>query len=154
MLPNVAVRCSPAYANPVPLSCGSTSVRPVPGIRDCLPLLGMRYGATPRAHVSGQLVHAADILSPQRHLIFLISLNEELGVKIPEADCGKLATLADIVRCLAARAGWHLVSGLEVGMVRELLCCLYDAASVLRTRRVYGCIVIVRVHIQPIGRNR
>ena len=78
-------------------------------------MLGMRYGATPRAHVSGQLVHAADILSPQRHLTFLIDLNKELRVEIPEADCRKLATLADIVRCLAARAGWHLVSGLEVG---------------------------------------
>ena len=79
-------------------------------------MLGMRYGATPRAHVSGQFVHAADILSPPRHHTFLIGLNEELGVEIPEADYGQLATLADIVRCLAARARWHLVSGLAVGV--------------------------------------
>jgi hypothetical protein len=46
----------------------------------------------------------------------LIGLNEELGVEIPEADYGQLATLADIVRCLAARARWHLVSGLAVGV--------------------------------------
>jgi acyl carrier protein len=38
-------------------------------------------------------------------LNFLIGLNEELGVEIPEADYGQLVTLADIVRYLAARVG-------------------------------------------------
>jgi acyl carrier protein len=36
-------------------------------------------------------------------LNFLIGLNEELGVEVPEADYGQLATLADMVRYLAAR---------------------------------------------------
>ncbi len=37
------------------------------------------------------------------HLNFLISLHEELGVEIPEADYGQLTTLADIVCYLSAR---------------------------------------------------
>jgi acyl carrier protein len=39
------------------------------------------------------------------HLNFLIGLNEELGVDIPEGDYGQLTTLADIVRYCAARTG-------------------------------------------------
>ena len=35
-------------------------------------------------------------------LQFLIALNEKLGVEIPEADYGKLATLDDLVRYLKA----------------------------------------------------
>jgi hypothetical protein len=42
-------------------------------------------------------------------------VSKELGVEIPEADYGQLATLADIVRCLATRVNWYLISGLEVG---------------------------------------
>jgi acyl carrier protein len=37
-------------------------------------------------------------------LNFLIGLHEELGVEIPEADYGKLTTLADMTRYLAAHA--------------------------------------------------
>jgi acyl carrier protein len=37
------------------------------------------------------------------HLNFLIGLNEELGVEIPEADYGQLSTLADITSYLSAR---------------------------------------------------
>jgi acyl carrier protein len=37
------------------------------------------------------------------HLNLLIGLHEELGVEIPEADYGQLATLADISRYLSAR---------------------------------------------------
>ncbi len=36
-------------------------------------------------------------------MMFLVGLNEELGVEIPEADYGKLITTQDIVRYLAAR---------------------------------------------------
>ncbi len=36
-------------------------------------------------------------------LMFLVGLNEALGVEIPEADYGKLVTLDDIVSYLAAR---------------------------------------------------
>lgn len=38
-------------------------------------------------------------------LNFLIGLNEELGVEIPEADYGKLATMEQMVRYLAAKLG-------------------------------------------------
>jgi acyl carrier protein len=37
------------------------------------------------------------------HLNFLIGLNAELGVEIPEGDYGQLTTLADIIRYLSAR---------------------------------------------------
>jgi acyl carrier protein len=37
------------------------------------------------------------------YLQFLIGLNEELGVEIPEADYGQLTTLADLIRYLLAR---------------------------------------------------
>jgi acyl carrier protein len=36
-------------------------------------------------------------------LNFFIALHEELGVEIPEADYGRLNTLAELVRYLAAR---------------------------------------------------
>ncbi|MBB5347163.1 acyl carrier protein [Desulfoprunum benzoelyticum] len=36
-------------------------------------------------------------------LNFFIRLDEELGVSVPEADYGRLHTLAEIVRYLAAR---------------------------------------------------
>jgi len=36
-------------------------------------------------------------------LQFLIGLNEELGVEVPEADYGKLITLADLIGYLSAR---------------------------------------------------
>jgi acyl carrier protein len=36
-------------------------------------------------------------------LTFLIGLNEELGVEIPEADYEQLVTLADIIRYLSLR---------------------------------------------------
>ncbi len=36
-------------------------------------------------------------------LNFLIGLHERLGVEIPEADYGKLATLSQLVQYLAAR---------------------------------------------------
>ncbi len=36
-------------------------------------------------------------------MMFLVGLNEELGVEIPEADYGKLVTTDDIVRYLSAR---------------------------------------------------
>ncbi len=39
------------------------------------------------------------------YLQFLIGLNEELGVEIPEADYGQLTTLADLIRYLSARVG-------------------------------------------------
>jgi acyl carrier protein len=48
--------------------------------------------------------HALDIDSFD-FLNFLIGLNETLGVEIPEADYGQLATLTDIVKYLAARVG-------------------------------------------------
>ncbi len=37
------------------------------------------------------------------HLNFLIGLDEELGVDIPEADYGQLTTLANIMSYLSAR---------------------------------------------------
>ena len=37
------------------------------------------------------------------HLNFLIGLDEELGVSIPEADYSQLTTLAGIMRYLSAR---------------------------------------------------
>ncbi len=36
-------------------------------------------------------------------MMFLVGLNEELGVEIPESDYGKLVTTEDIVRYLSAR---------------------------------------------------
>ena len=36
-------------------------------------------------------------------LQFLIGLNEKLGVEVPEADYGKLITLADLIGYLSAR---------------------------------------------------
>jgi len=36
-------------------------------------------------------------------LMFLVGLNEELGVEIPESDYGKLISTEDIVRYLVAR---------------------------------------------------
>ncbi len=36
-------------------------------------------------------------------LNFLIGLNEELGINIPESDYGQLRTLADIVSYISAR---------------------------------------------------
>jgi len=39
------------------------------------------------------------------YLQFLIGLNEELGIEIPEADYGQLTTLADLIRYLSARVG-------------------------------------------------
>ena len=38
-------------------------------------------------------------------LNFLIGLNEEYGVEIPEADYGKLVTLTDIVTYLSRQVG-------------------------------------------------
>lgn len=38
-------------------------------------------------------------------LQFLIGLNEELGVEIPEADYGQLVTLADLISYLSDRIG-------------------------------------------------
>lgn len=38
-------------------------------------------------------------------LTFLIGLDEALGVEIPEADYGQLATLAELTRYLAAHRG-------------------------------------------------
>jgi acyl carrier protein len=37
-------------------------------------------------------------------LNFLVALSDKLGVEVPEADYGKLTTLADMTRYLAARA--------------------------------------------------
>jgi len=37
------------------------------------------------------------------HLNFLVGLNEELGVDIPEGDYGQLTTLADIIHYLSVR---------------------------------------------------
>lgn len=37
-------------------------------------------------------------------LNFLIGLNEELGVEVPESDYGKLTTVDEIVRYVSARA--------------------------------------------------
>ncbi len=36
-------------------------------------------------------------------MMFLVGLNEELGVEIPESDYGKLISTEDIVRYLSAR---------------------------------------------------
>ena len=36
-------------------------------------------------------------------LNFLIGLHQRLGVEIPESDYGKLTTLADLIRYIAAR---------------------------------------------------
>lgn len=38
-------------------------------------------------------------------LKFIIGLNEELGVEIPESDYGQLNTLTAIIRYLSARVG-------------------------------------------------
>ena len=38
-------------------------------------------------------------------LQFLIGLNEEVGVEVPEADYGKLVSLQDLVSYLSARMG-------------------------------------------------
>lgn len=38
-------------------------------------------------------------------LQFLIGLNEEVGVEVPEADYGKLVSLQDLVSYLLARMG-------------------------------------------------
>ncbi len=36
-------------------------------------------------------------------MMFLVGLNEELGVEIPESDYGKLVSTEDIIRYLSAR---------------------------------------------------
>jgi acyl carrier protein len=46
--------------------------------------------------------HTLDIDSYD-FLMFLISLNDALGVEIPEADYGLLVTLNDIIQYLSAR---------------------------------------------------
>ncbi|MBM4055144.1 MAG: acyl carrier protein [Planctomycetes bacterium] len=38
-------------------------------------------------------------------LQFLIAINEEIGIEIPEADYGKLSTIEGIIRYLSARMG-------------------------------------------------
>lgn len=50
-----------------------------------------------------QNVRAALDIDSYDFLMFLVGLDEELGVEIPEADYGQLNTLDDIVSYLSAR---------------------------------------------------
>ena len=61
--------------------------------------------ADPAALAPNENVREALDIDSFDFLNFLIGLNEELGVDIPEADYGKLVTLADMRRYIAARAG-------------------------------------------------
>lgn len=59
--------------------------------------------ANPEALGADQNVRAALDIDSYDFLMFLVGLDEELGVEIPEADYGQLNTLDDIVNYLAAR---------------------------------------------------
>jgi acyl carrier protein len=55
-------------------------------------------------HPTEKLREALDIDSYD-FLQFLISLKKDLGVDVPEADYGKLQTLAEVLSYLQARSG-------------------------------------------------
>jgi acyl carrier protein len=59
--------------------------------------------ASPESLPPDQNVREALDIDSYDFLMFLISLNEELGVEIPEADYGKLITMDDILSYLSAR---------------------------------------------------
>jgi acyl carrier protein len=64
-------------------------------------------GIAPEADLEGlapgKNVREALDIDSYDFLMFLMGLNEELGVEVPEADYGKLITLDDLVGYLSAR---------------------------------------------------
>jgi acyl carrier protein len=61
--------------------------------------------ADPASLAPTENVRAALDIDSYDFLNFLIGLSEPLGVEVPEADYGKLATLDDMLRYFAAHAG-------------------------------------------------
>jgi len=61
--------------------------------------------ADPSALQPTQKIREALEIDSYDFLQFLIAINKQLGVEIPEADYGKLETTADIVAYLRARIG-------------------------------------------------
>jgi acyl carrier protein len=59
--------------------------------------------AEPQTLAPDQNVREALDIDSYDFLMFLMGLDEELGVAVPEADYGQLITLDDIVNYLAAR---------------------------------------------------
>jgi acyl carrier protein len=59
--------------------------------------------ADPEGLPPGKNVREALDIDSYDFLMFLMGLNEELGVDVPEADYGKLITMDDIVGYLSAR---------------------------------------------------
>ncbi len=59
--------------------------------------------ADPEGLAPGKNVREALDIDSYDFLMFLMGLDEELGVDVPEADYGKLVTLDDIINYLAAR---------------------------------------------------
>jgi hypothetical protein len=112
MLPSIAVRCS-LHEQILYQSRAAPQVFGRPRHEAVSPFLACDT-APRRGHM--YLDSLSALLTFCLHSATSPSLvSKELGVEIPKADYGQLAMLADIVRCLATRAGWHLVSGLEVG---------------------------------------
>jgi acyl carrier protein len=61
--------------------------------------------ADPKTLAPGEDIRATLDIDSFDFLQFLIGLNEELGVEIPEADYGKLVSLNDLVSYLSVRVG-------------------------------------------------
>jgi len=59
--------------------------------------------ADPEGLPPGKNVREALDIDSYDFLMFLVGLNEELGVDVPEADYGKLITMDDIVGYMSAR---------------------------------------------------
>lgn len=60
--------------------------------------------ADPTSLAPGDNVRTTLDIDSYDFLNFLIGISEAVGVEVPEADYGKLATLDDMIRYLAARA--------------------------------------------------
>ncbi len=61
--------------------------------------------ADPGTLAPGEDIRATLDIDSFDFLQFLIGLNEQFGVEIPEADYGKLVSLNDLVSYLSARVG-------------------------------------------------
>ncbi len=61
--------------------------------------------ADPGTLAPGEDIRATLDIDSFDFLQFLIGLNEQFGVEIPEADYGKLVSLNDVVSYLSARVG-------------------------------------------------
>jgi acyl carrier protein len=59
--------------------------------------------AVPATLASGEDIRATLDIDSFDFLQFLIGLNEELGVEVPEADYGRLITLTDLVGYLSTQ---------------------------------------------------